>query len=40
VASGFFALFDDISYLMDDVAAASKVATKKSARRKRDLSKI
>ena len=31
MASGFFALFDDIAYLMDDVAAASKVAAKKTA---------
>ncbi|SCY02414.1 hypothetical protein SAMN05192588_0780 [Nonlabens sp. Hel1_33_55] len=31
MASGFFALLDDISVLMDDVAAMSKVATKKTA---------
>ena len=31
MASGFFALFDDIAILMDDVAAMSKVATKKTA---------
>jgi predicted DNA repair protein MutK len=31
MASGFFALFDDIATLMDDVAAMSKVATKKTA---------
>jgi len=31
MASGFFALFDDIAALMDDVAAMSKVATKKTA---------
>lgn len=31
MASGFFALFDDISALMDDVATMSKVATKKTA---------
>ena len=31
MASGFFALLDDIAYLMDDVAAASKVATQKTA---------
>lgn len=31
MASGFFALFDDIAVLMDDVAAMSKVATKKTA---------
>lgn len=31
VASGFFALLDDISVLMDDVAAMTKVATKKTA---------
>ncbi len=29
--SGFFALFDDIAVLMDDVAAMSKIATKKTA---------
>lgn len=29
--SGFFALFDDISTLMDDVAAMSKIAAKKTA---------
>ncbi len=31
MASSFFALFDDISVLMDDVASMSKVATKKTA---------
>lgn len=31
MASGFFALFDDIALLMDDVAVVSKVATKKTA---------
>jgi len=31
MASGFFALFDDIATLMDDVAALSKVTTKKTA---------
>lgn len=31
MASGFFALFDDIATIMDDVAAMSKVATKKTA---------
>lgn len=31
MATGFFALFDDIAMLMDDVAAMSKVATKKTA---------
>ncbi len=31
MASGFFALFDDISVLMDDMATMSKVATKKTA---------
>lgn len=31
MASGFFALLDDIATLMDDVAAMSKVATKKTA---------
>lgn len=31
MASGFFALFDDIAVLMDDVAAMSKFATKKTA---------
>ena len=29
--SGFFALFDDIAILMDDVAAMSKIATRKTA---------
>ena len=31
MASGFFALFDDIAVLMDDVAAMSKLATRKTA---------
>ena len=31
MASGFFALLDDIAVLMDDVAAMSKIATKKTA---------
>ena len=31
MASGFFALFDDIAYLMDDIATASKIATRKTA---------
>lgn len=31
MASGFFALFDDIALIMDDVAAMSKIATKKTA---------
>ena len=31
MAAGFFALLDDIALLMDDVAAISKVATKKTA---------
>jgi uncharacterized protein len=31
MASGFFALLDDIAVLMDDVAAMSKLATKKTA---------
>ncbi|OAQ38751.1 hypothetical protein A5893_11930 [Pedobacter psychrophilus] len=31
MASGFFAVLDDISVLMDDVALASKVATRKTA---------
>ena len=31
MASGFFALLDDIAVLMDDVAVASKVAAKKTA---------
>jgi predicted DNA repair protein MutK len=31
MATGFFALFDDIAILMDDVAVVSKVATKKTA---------
>jgi predicted DNA repair protein MutK len=29
--SGFFALLDDIALLMDDIAAMTKVATKKTA---------
>jgi hypothetical protein len=28
MASGFFAILDDIAMLMDDVALASKIATK------------
>ncbi len=31
MASGFFALLDDIATLMDDVAVMSKVAAKKTA---------
>ncbi len=31
MASGFFAILDDIATLMDDVAAMSKIATKKTA---------
>ena len=31
MASGFFAILDDIAMLMDDVAVASKLATKKTA---------
>lgn len=31
MASGFFAILDDIALLMDDVAVAAKVATKKTA---------
>jgi len=31
MASGFFALLDDIAVLLDDVAAMSKIATKKTA---------
>ena len=31
MASGFFAVFDDIAILLDDVAAMSKIATKKTA---------
>jgi len=31
MASGIFALFDDIAYLMDDVAATTKIAAKKTA---------
>ncbi|MFK7831960.1 MAG: DUF808 domain-containing protein [Winogradskyella sp.] len=31
MASGFFALLDDIAVLMDDVAAMTKIATKKTA---------
>lgn len=32
MASGFFAILDDIATLMDDVATMSKIATKKTAR--------
>ncbi|MFT4850638.1 MAG: putative DNA repair protein MutK, partial [Sediminicola sp.] len=31
MASGFFAILDDIATLLDDVAALSKIATKKTA---------
>src|SRR5687767_4552342 len=31
MASGIFSIFDDLAVLMDDVAAASKIATKKTA---------
>ena len=31
MASGFFALLDDIASIMDDVAAMSKIASKKTA---------
>ena len=31
MASGFFAILDDIAFLMDDVAMATKVATRKTA---------
>ncbi len=31
MASGFFALFDDVALLLDDIATMSKVATKKTA---------
>lgn len=31
MASGFFALFDDIAVLMDDMATMSKIATQKTA---------
>ena len=31
MASGFFALLDDIAALMDDVAAMTKITTKKTA---------
>ena len=31
MASGFFAVLDDIAFLMDDVALATKVATRKTA---------
>lgn len=31
MASGFFALLDDISVLMDDVAMMSKISAKKTA---------
>ncbi len=31
MASGFFAMFDDVAMLLDDIAAMSKIATKKTA---------
>ena len=31
MASGFFAILDDIAALMDDVAVATKIATRKTA---------
>ena len=31
MASGFFAILDDVAALLDDVAAMSKIATKKTA---------
>lgn len=31
MASGFFAILDDITYLMDDVVTMGKLATKKTA---------
>ena len=31
MAIGFFAVFDDIAVLLDDAAAMSKIATKKTA---------
>ena len=31
MASGIFTIFDDVAALMDDVAAASKIATRKTA---------
>ena len=31
MASGFFAILDDIAALMDDVAITSKIATRKTA---------
>ena len=31
MASGFFAILDDIAALMDDVAVTAKIATKKTA---------
>ena len=31
MASGIFAIFDDVAALMDDVAVASKIATRKTA---------
>ncbi len=31
MATGFFAVFDDIALLLDDAAAMSKIATKKTA---------
>ena len=32
MASGFFALLDDISVLMDDVVVMSKISAKKNSR--------
>jgi len=31
MTSGFFALLDDIAYLLDDVATITKIAAKKTA---------
>ena len=31
MASGFFAILDDIAALMDDIAVTSKIATKQTA---------
>src|SRR4028118_2155939 len=31
MASGFFAVLDDIAFLMDDVSVATKIATRKTA---------
>jgi len=40
MAGGFFALLDDVASLLDDVAAMTKIATKKTAGVRRKFSKI